>query len=101
LTFVSDGRNINSDLTRLPDGMEEIPMKKPATTNEYGQPLATRLHGSRAEGVSFWLHKSEVYRLSEYETIRYDIYGLPMGARWECSVANWKQFANQMFGVIE
>lgn len=42
--------------------------------------------------VSYWLHGGEVYRLHEYETPRFDTYGLPMGARWECSKAHWDQW---------
>lgn len=39
--------------------------------------------------VSYWQHDGEVYRLNEYEPVQFDVYGVPLGARWECSSANW------------
>ncbi len=39
--------------------------------------------------VSYWQHGEEVYRLQEYEPVQFDIYGLPMGARWETNVFLW------------
>lgn len=36
--------------------------------------------------VSYWEHGEEVYRLNEYEPVQFDIYGLPLGARWECNL---------------
>ena len=42
--------------------------------------------------VSYWEHGEEVYRLNEYEPVEFDIYGLPMGARWETNFFNWERF---------
>ena len=39
--------------------------------------------------VSYWQHGEEVYRLNEYEPVQFDIYGLPLGARWETNMFNW------------
>jgi hypothetical protein len=38
--------------------------------------------------MSYWLLAGEVYRLHEYEAVRFDTRGLPLGARWEC--AKWQ-----------
>jgi len=48
--------------------------------------------------VSYWQHRTSVYRLNEYETVGFDIYGLPLGARWECEVDHpyWKQMLATM-----
>ncbi len=42
--------------------------------------------------VSYWRKNDEVYRLSEYEPVQFDIYGNPLGARWECSLMQWDRF---------
>jgi hypothetical protein len=42
--------------------------------------------------VSYWEHGEEVYRLSEYEPVQFDIYGLPLGARWETNRFHWDDF---------
>jgi hypothetical protein len=42
--------------------------------------------------VSYWEHGEEVYRLNEYEPVQFDIYGLPLGARWDMNIFNWPQF---------
>jgi hypothetical protein len=42
--------------------------------------------------VSYWQHGSDVYRLNEYEPVQFDIYGLPLGARWECSRGQFDRF---------
>ena len=39
--------------------------------------------------VSYWQQKEEVYRLNEYEPVQFDIYGLPLGARWETNFFHW------------
>jgi len=39
--------------------------------------------------ISYWQLGEEVYRLNEYEPVQFDIYGVPMGARWECNLFNW------------
>ena len=39
--------------------------------------------------VSYWRLGEEVYRLNEYEPVEFDIYGLPMGARWETNFFHW------------
>lgn len=38
--------------------------------------------------VSFWQLGTSVYRLNEYEPVQFDIYGLPLGARWECDASH-------------
>lgn len=42
--------------------------------------------------VSFWQLGDCIYRLNEYEAVQFDIYGLPLGARWECDATHpyWK-----------
>lgn len=42
--------------------------------------------------VSYWQHGEEVYRLNEYEPVQFDIYGLPLGARWETNAFHWNDF---------
>ena len=42
--------------------------------------------------VSYWEHGEEVYRLNEYEPVQFDIYGLPLGARWETNRFHWNEF---------
>jgi hypothetical protein len=39
--------------------------------------------------VFYWQHGEEIYRLNEYEPVQFDIYGMPMGARWETNAFNW------------
>ena len=66
------------------DGSMMIPVEpavRLATVN-------TEEHGT----VSYWVHNEEVYRLNEYEPVEFDIYGLPLGARWETNFFNWEQF---------
>lgn len=50
--------------------------------------------------VSYWLisipgAESQVYRLTEYEPVSFDIYGVPLGARWECSEAHFARYRSQ------
>ena len=44
--------------------------------------------------VSYWQHGEEVYRLNEYEPVQFDIYGLPLGARWETNLFHWNDLKN-------
>jgi hypothetical protein len=46
---------------------------------------------SDAGRTSYWRHGERVYRLQEYEAVGFDIYGLPMGARWEAEWARWPE----------
>ncbi len=39
--------------------------------------------------ISFWKHNGEIYGLNEYEPVQFDIYGMPLGVRWECSENYW------------
>ena len=48
--------------------------------------------------VSYWQHREEVYRLSEYEPVQFDIYGVPLGARWETNRFHWDQFKTIVLG---
>lgn len=52
---------------------------------------ATRIATTNTEHgkVSYWMHSENVYRLNEYEPVQYDVYGVPLGARWECSKAHF------------
>ncbi len=49
--------------------------------------------------VSYWQNGEEVYRLNEYEIVQFDIYGLPLGARWETNTIHWNQFKNLILNV--
>ncbi len=42
--------------------------------------------------ISYWLMNDQVYRLNEYEPVKFDIYGMPLGARWECSLSHFEEF---------
>lgn len=42
--------------------------------------------------TSYWRCGVNVFRLSEYEPVQFDIYGLPCGARWECTFEHWQRF---------
>lgn len=42
------------------------------------------------EGWGFWLIGEEVYRAPEPTGL--DIYGHPMGKRWECDQQQWARF---------
>ena len=44
--------------------------------------------------VSYWQHGDNIYRLNEYEPVQFDIYGLPLGARWECSRDHFDAWRN-------
>lgn len=46
--------------------------------------------------VSYWLVADQVYRLNEYEPVAFDTYGLPLGARWECSKAHFDRYRAQL-----
>lgn len=46
--------------------------------------------------VRFWQIGSEVYRTSDRE-IAFDIYGEPMGKRWECSIEHWERSAEAVY----
>lgn len=50
--------------------------------------------------VSYWQHGEEVYRLNEYEPVQFDIYGIPLGARWETNFFHWPQL-KALFGLVE
>ena len=67
------------------------------------QPLAIRLSTVNTENgkVSYWEHSEEVYRLNEYEPVQFDIYGVPLGARWETNLFNWAQFKSLFLDVTE
>lgn len=43
--------------------------------------------------VSFWQQGENVYRLNEYEPVRFDVYGLPLGARWECTRKHYEAYS--------
>ena len=48
--------------------------------------------------VSYWSHKEDVYRLREYEPVQFDVYGIPLGARWETNLFHWNQFKSVVLG---
>ena len=50
--------------------------------------------------VSYWEVGEEVYRLNEYEPVQFDIYGVPLGARWETNRFNWDQFKRVVLGEL-
>jgi hypothetical protein len=67
------------------------------TTTPKAVRLATIPADDNGGLISYWLLYGEVYRLSEYEPVQFDIYGLPLGARWECSKFHWDKFHAAVF----
>lgn len=57
-------------------------------------PRAKRI--ATGDGVDFWRIGDDVYRAPTDAGI--DIYGLPMGKRWECSYRHFQQYRDSVFG---
>jgi hypothetical protein len=53
---------------------------------------------AKVGSTSYWLLGDQVYRLNEYEPVRFDTRGLPLGARWECDKAQFDRFKNVILG---
>lgn len=59
-----------------------------------GKQVAVAVKLAEGEGLAFWQVGGEVYRAPANATMDR---GAPMGARWECSVAQWLRFRESVF----